>query len=243
MSENGNTSAGVDENISAGNARWSFGGSVPEHFEDHISKSVPYYREGHDMIARLSDFFLREGSQVYEIGCSTAALSRRLVDWNEGRTLKVTGLEIEPEMVKRATDLARDYPSITVENADAVAFPFEKSDLVVSYYTTQFVRPAVRQQLIDRIYESLNWGGAFIMFEKVRGPDARFQDILTTLYTDFKLANGLSEKEIVHKTRSLKGVLEPFSSQGNRDLLERAGFVDTMTVFKHLCFEGFLAIK
>ena len=30
---------------------------------------------------------------------------------------------------------------------------------------------------------------------------------------------------------------------GNLDLLKRAGFVDIMTVFKYICFEGFLAIK
>ena len=28
------------------------------------------------------------------------------------------------------------------------------------------------------------------------------------------------------KTRSLKGVLEPFSTQGNTDMLERSGFKD-----------------
>jgi tRNA (cmo5U34)-methyltransferase len=41
----------------------------------------------------------------------------------------------------------------------------------------------------------------------------------------------------------LKGVLEPFSTQGNTDLLRRAGFVDLMTVMKYVCFEGYLAIK
>jgi tRNA (cmo5U34)-methyltransferase len=45
------------------------------------------------------------------------------------------------------------------------------------------------------------------------------------------------------KTRSLKGVLEPFSTQGNIQLLKRSGFKDIMTVFKYGCFEGFLAIK
>ena len=38
-------------------------------------------------------------------------------------------------------------------------------------------------------------------------------------------------------------MLEPFSTRGNLDLLERAGFTDHMTVFKRLSFEGFLAIK
>ena len=49
--------------------------------------------------------------------------------------------------------------------------------------------------------------------------------------------------QIVMKTRSLKGVQEPFSTEANREMLSRAGFVDQMSIQKYLCFEGFLAIK
>ena len=44
-------------------------------------------------------------------------------------------------------------------------------------------------------------------------------------------------------TLNLKGVLEPFSTQGNLDLFKRAGFVDITTISKYICFEGFLLIK
>ena len=81
------------------------------------------------------------------------------------------------------------------------------------------------------------------MFEKVRAPDARFQDIMSALYTEYKLDQNYTPNEIITKSRSLKGVLEPFSEQGNIDLLKRAGFVDIIIIFKYLCFEGFLAIK
>ena len=50
-------------------------------------------------------------------------------------------------------------------------------------------------------------------------------------------------EEIMNKAQSLKGVLDPFSTEGNLGLLKRAGFVDVMTVMKYVCFEGFLAIK
>ncbi len=82
-----------------------------------------------------------------------------------------------------------------------------------------------------------------MFFEKVRANDARFQDITTSLYNEYKLDQGYSAEEILFKTRSLKGILEPFSTQGNIDLLKRAGFVDMITVFKYVCFEGFLVIK
>ena len=66
---------------------------------------------------------------------------------------------------------------------------------------------------------------------------------MTTIYAETKLERGFSAEEIINKTLSLKGVLEPFSTQGNMDLLRRAGFEDIMTVMKNVCFEGFLAIK
>ena len=58
----------------------------------------------------------------------------------------------------------------------------------------------------------------------------------------YKLSS-FTPEEIIGKSLSLQGVLEPFSSNGNIDLLKRAGFVDFVTVFRNLCFEGVLALK
>ena len=116
------------------------------------------------------------------------------------------------------------------------------SDMIISYYTLP-IHPSVRQLVVSSIYDSLRWGGAFILFEKVRAPDARFQDIYTTLYNQYKLSEGYSHEAILNKTLSLKGVLEPFSDNGNLDLLKRAGFRDIVPVMRYLCFAGYLAIK
>ena len=77
----------------------------------------------------------------------------------------------------------------------------------------QFIPPKYRQNVINKIYKSLNWGGAFIMFEKL-GSDARFQDILNSLYLDF-MREWFFNQEIIEKQKSLRGVLEPFSTFGN----------------------------
>jgi len=233
----------VGQNIHADNGRWSFGGRVADSFEDHIERSVPYYREGHETIAKISDWFLHPGNTAIELGCSTGALTRKLAQWHAGKGVRIVGLEIEPEMVAAAERSCAGLDGVEIRLDDALTADLEPADLIASYYTIQFVPPAKRQDLFNRIYATLNWGGAFLMFEKVRAPDARFQDMMSTLYSDFKLEQGFDPAEIVHKTRSLKGVLEPFSTQGNLDMMARAGFVDVTTVFKHLCFEGFLAIK
>jgi tRNA (cmo5U34)-methyltransferase len=118
-----------------------------------------------------------------------------------------------------------------------------KSCIISSFYTIQFISPVNRQKLIDKIFKSLNWGGAFFFVEKVRGPDARFQDIMNQTYNEFKINQGFKPSEVMAKSSSLKSVLEPFSTHGNLGLLKRAGFKDIMTVFKYGSFEGFLAIK
>ena len=230
------------DGIDAQNANWKFDEQVAEHFEEHISKSVPFYKDGHHLVTKLSDFFVKDDSICYELGSSTGTLTYKLAKHHNFRNAKFFGIELEEAMVKKAKELHKSENLIFV-NDDLTLYEFEQSDFIVAYYTVQFIHPKLRQELINKIYKKLNWGGAFIMYEKVRANDARFQDIITTLYMEYKLEKGYAPKEIIAKTKSLKGVLEPFSTQGNLDMLKRAGFTDILTVQKYMNFEGFLAIK
>ena len=236
----------VGDGLNADRGNWKFSGSTVDSFDDHVSKSVPLYNEGHELICDISDFFIKENSICYEIGCSTGTLSLKLAQHNVGKkSAKFIGLDIEQDMINKANKKISETENLNVsfKAEDVITSELMPADMIVCYYTVQFIRPSVRQELITKLYESLNWGGALLLFEKVRGADARFQDILTTLYSDYKLRMGYTPEEIVSKTRSLKGVMDPFSTQGNIDLLKRAGFLDVNTIQKYLCFEGFLAIK
>lgn len=235
----------VGDGIEAARAAWTFGGATPRKFAGHVARSIPHYEQGHQLVEQVSDYFIKSDSVGYEIGTSTGTLIERLAR-RHPLGAQWIGIDVEPSMIEFARqEHVRTNGAANVEYsvADACQFHYRRSDFMVAYYTVQFVPPRLRQQLIDTIYQTLNWGGAFMMFEKVRAPDARFQDIASALYVDFKLENGYTAQEIVEKASSIKGVLEPFSSGANLDLLRRAGFVDVMTIFKHLCFEGFLAIK
>jgi len=234
----------VGDGISSGNAAWSFGGDTAKHFEQHVSRSVPYYKEGHELVLSLSDFFIKHNSVAYELGCSTGALTRRLAR-KHPPTVRWIGLDVEDNMIAQAKHYVKEEKDLAVDYivSDILAHEYEKSDFMISYYTIQFIPPHIRQEIFNLIYETLHWGGGFVLFEKVRAPDARFQDISNSLYIDYKLENGYSPDEIISKSKSLKGVLEPFSTAGNLELMKRAGFKDITTIFKHVCFEGFLCIK
>jgi tRNA (cmo5U34)-methyltransferase len=233
----------VGDNIEAQNALWNFGGRTPENFGQHIRRSVPLYEQGHKLICELSDFFVKENSICYELGSSVGELTCKLAKHNtDKKNIRWYGIDCEEAMTAKAKTIC-SFSDVEFITSDINLFEYKKSDFIVAFYTVQFVPPRLRQELINKVYETLNWGGAFIMFEKVRGPDARFQDILTSLYIDYKLDNNYTSEEIIAKNRSLKGILEPFSTQGNLDLLTRAGFRDIMTIMKYICFEGFLCIK
>ena len=233
----------VDKNLFAKNSSWTFDKNVPKEFDKHIYKSVPLYHQIQWLCEELSDFYLKDDSLVYDIGCSTGSLLKKIANRHKSKKkLKLIGIDIVKKMVSFAKK-KNNAKNIRFINKDLINYKFNKSDFILSFYTMQFIKPKDRQNLVNKIFKSLNWGGAFFLVEKVRSYDARTQDQMTTIYEEFKLYNGFREKEITAKKKSLKGILEPFSSNANIQMLKRAGFKDVSSVAKFICFEGFLAIK
>lgn len=226
--------------------RWSFDNGTAENFPSHVKRSVPGYEIGHELICKLSDFFVHDSSTVIELGSSCGDLIANIHRRHQELGIKCLGIDAIEEMTSsaKARHLLQDTEnSLVFETDDIVTCEYPNSSLILSYYTIQFVHPSVRQKVFDKIHKSLEWGGAFILFEKVRAPDARFQDIISQLYMEYKLSNGYTPDQIISKTISLKGVLEPFSSAANIDMAMRSGFQDYYPIFKHICFEGTLFIK
>lgn len=239
----------VGDNISANRGNWSFSDINQNDFESHVSKSVPGYYDGHKYITFLSDYFLSSKSKIYDIGCSTGNLIKRLSEYNyEKDEINFVGIEPILKFEKLfKNNISNNKLNKTHKfefiNTPVEEFNLDSNDLVISYYTMQFIKPKFRQFIIDNIYKSLNWGGGFFFFEKVRGIDARFHEMINLAYLEYKTEVGYSNDEIIQKMFSLKGVLESFTTNENYNFLKRAGFKDITTIYKNLCFEGILAIK
>src|SRR2546422_103043 len=186
----------VDKNISAENAGWTFEG-IAEDFDEHVRKSVPLYDEGHRLVCELSDFFLPAGAMVIELGTATGVLAEKFLKHNKHRQdIRYIAVDRVESMLQRAAARCADDPRATFVNEDLTTYQFEKASMVLSYYTIQFIPPRHRQDVFRRIYDTLEWGGALVLFEKVRAADARFQDIMVQLYQEFKLSQGFNEVEI-----------------------------------------------
>ncbi|QNJ13145.1 methyltransferase domain protein [Synechococcus sp. A18-46.1] len=231
------------DGILAAPGAWTFNSEeVALSFDDHVSKSVPFYNEGHLLVHQLSDYFLHDNSSVLDLGCSTGSLLRALASRHSNINTSFVGYDQSIEMLDVAKNRTSDS-RISYSSDSFLTSSFESTSLITSYYTLQFIHPSVRQKFFDHIYSSLEWGGGFIFFEKVRAPDARFQDICNSLYSEFKTLKGYTPSEIHAKSLSLRGRLEPFTSAANLDFASRAGFTDIISIFKYICFQGFLCIK
>ena len=235
---------GVGDSIEADLGAWTFSDGVESKFDEHVKKSVIGYDLSQKIITLLSDNFVHNCSTIIDLGCSTGSLTRSIYKRHQHKDINIIGYDLEQGMIDKAISLSKkEGIEIDYQKANIIDVEFPSNvDMIISAYTIQFVLPRTRQLLINKIYESLDWGGGFFLFEKVRAPDARFQDYINQAYMNFKLVN-FSPDEIIKKSNSLSGVMEPFSSEGNLGLLKRAGFTDICTVAKYLCFEGFLAIK
>lgn len=232
-----------DKKLKTSFKQWKFDKNVSNNFDKHVQNSVPMYKDSHDIILGCSDFFLRDGSICYDLGSSTGTMMKKLSNRHSDKRIKYYGYDISEDMVKIAKKNNLINKNLHFQKKDLTKLNLKKCDFVTSLFTIQFIEPKNRQKIFNEIYSKLNWGGAFIICEKIRGKDARFQDIINFLYFDFKKRNKLSEVEILNKENALRGSLEPFTYQANIDYLKRAGFKDIMPLYQYLCFVGILAIK
>lgn len=233
----------VGDNIKAGCSQWNFGGTVVKSFDDHVSKSVPLYHEGHDLIINFSDYFIRQGTACYDIGSSTGSLTYKLATKHKSKSnVDFIGLEKEVDMIKYAKE--KYYlDNLSFLCSDIVEEEIQPCSYVVSYYLLQFIEEKHRQEVINKIYNALIPGGAFILFEKVYAENGFLQDVLNGIYFDFKEKQGFSHAEIIAKAQSIRGVLNSQTSSQNIAFLKESGFNHIAKVLKYCNFEGYLAVK
>lgn len=214
---------------------------MPGAFDEHVARSIPAYAACHDLVVDLADHLVPARGRCYDLGCSTGRLTARLAERLAPRGAEVIGIDREPGMVELAIERCARLPSARFEQTALEELEFGPADLVVSYYTLQFVPLGYRQEVVDRIYRALEPGGVLVLFEKVLAPSARDQEMAAGIYVDWKRRQGYGDDEIAAKTRSLRGVLTPLSHNENEAMVRRAGFTEVAQVFRWMIFEGIVA--
>lgn len=225
---------------------WAFNNIVAPIFDTHVRQHVPMYDEIQWMITELSHYFVQEGTNVFDIGCSTGETLMNLYGSHKGRDVKIIGVDNSIDMIKVCKENIDGMKNVSAIYANAqndVELEMTNASLVVSMLTLQFMKFEDREDMMYKIYKSLNKGGGFIYVEKVYHTDANFNSMFTDTYYAKKIANGVTAQQVIEKTKSIRGVLNPLTVDDNIELMENVGFDKATMFFRWGNFVGFLAIK
>jgi tRNA (cmo5U34)-methyltransferase len=225
---------------------FNFGEKVASVFDDMLDRSVPFYQETQRMIAEMATDFAVEGTNIYDLGCSTGTTLLNL-DAAVGNKVRLIGVDNSEEMLKRcqqkltAEGLRHEYELLCADLNQGVRI--ENASMVLMVLTLQFVRPLYRDTLIRSIHDGLNENGCLILVEKVLGEASVFNRLFIKYYYELKKRHGYSEMEIAQKREALENVLVPYRLSENREMLLRAGFRCADVFFKWYNFCGIIALK
>lgn len=224
---------------------FNFGTETANVFDDMLHRSVPFYDEVQRMITEIVTDFAVDGTNVYDLGCSTCATFRRLQDID--REVTFIGIDDSTAMLARAdaelkrANFSRSY---VLRRQDMhQGLEINNASVVIMCLTLQFVRPLYRERVMQTIYNGMNHQGCLILVEKVLADETLMNRLFIRYYYDMKRRNGYSDTEIAQKREALENVLIPYRLEENTQLLVSAGFRKPEIFFKWYNFSGMLALK
>jgi tRNA (cmo5U34)-methyltransferase len=214
-------------------------------FEDMLDRSVPGYHEIQRMIAELATDFAIDGTNVYDLGCSTGTTLRNLDSLPQ--QIRLVGVDSSDAMLLKAEEnfkqrpLRHPYALVCSDLNDAVLI--ESATVVVLSLTLQFVRPLARERILRDIFNSLANNGCLLIIEKVLSEDSLLNRLFIQHYHEFKSRNGYSDLEISRKREALENILIPYRVTENQEMLRNVGFKSVDVFFRWYNFAGIIAIR
>ena len=235
-----------------------FNQSVVDVFPDMLRRSVPGYESIITQSALLAARYVQPGTRLYDLGSSLGATSIAMRQaLAQAKHLSIADCEIHAiDNASAMIDASRSIITLDEESlsadrfipihlheADLEAHPIDNASVVAMNFTLQFVKPAARAELMQKIANALQPGGVLILSEKVRFDDSIVNDMHIDMYHAFKSQNGYSDLEISQKRTALENVLVPDTLEEHRNRLMDAGFRHCTVWFQCFNFASLIAIK
>lgn len=225
---------------------FDFGKKTTAVFDDMLERSVPFYAEVQRMMGELAADFAVEGTNLYDLGCSTGTTFLAL-DPMVPEGVRFVGVDASRDMLEfarrklRKAKLTREHELVRADLNQGVEIA--NASVVIMNLTLQFVRPLYRAQLIRTIAGGLHPNGCLLLIEKVLSRDSTLNRYFIKYYYGFKHRQGYTKTEIAQKREALENVLIPYRLDENVELLTQNGFREVEVFFKWYNFCGLLAVK
>jgi len=226
--------------------KFKFDDRVASVFGDMINRSVPGYGMMLDMIGVITRETVKPDTRCYDLGCSLGAATLSMRHNLPDDSCRIIGIDNSEAMVSRCQSIIdQDDASapVDIRCEDILDCEIKNASLVVMNLTLQFIEPAQREPLLEKIYNGLNPGGILVLSEKTNLPNEHEQNTLTDLYYGFKRLQGYSDMEIAQKRDALDNVLIPDTLGTHRTRLHQAGFSHVTPWFQCFNFMSILAHK
>ena len=225
---------------------FTFGKQTVAVFDDMLDRSVPFYAEVQRMIGEIAADFAAEGTNLYDLGCSTGN-TFLMLDPLVPKAVRFVGVDSSAEMLKRAREklerrgITRAYKLVCGDLNRGVRVT--NASMVVMNLTLQFVRPLYRHQLLSSIAGGMREESCLVLVEKVLSQHSALNRLFIKYYYAFKGRQGYSRLEIAQKREALENVLVPYRIEENIELLLGSGFRECEVFFKWYNFCGIIALK
>ena len=218
-------------------------------FDEHIDKSIRGYQDLLSDIVSLSRYFVEKETNVYDIGCSTGKLTEAMLKKNQDiEDVHYYGIEVADgfvgDMKSREIKLNSDYSwnKIKFLHEDVRDSMISNASLITSVFTLQFMSMRDRLPMIKKVYNGLNEGGAFIFAEKTICENAKFQEMITFNFYDYK-RKFFDTKDIMDKEQTLRNIMKPNTWKQIEKYIYDAGFKDVQPFWRNHMFVGAIAVK
>ena len=207
---------------------WTFrAADVASDFDRHVREQLPWYELATRMVAHIARHYLPPGGLILDVGAATGNIGRALADTIAARSARLIGIEASREMAARY-----DAPGeVIVADAVEVDYARYRPDVIIAFLTLMFVPVKDRRALLATMRQSLNSGGALIIFDKMAAGSGYLSTMLYRLTLIAKQEAGASAGEIMQKDLSLAGIQRPMTDS------ELQGFAP---VFRFGDFAGFV---
>lgn len=227
---------------------FEFNENVVRVFDDMLQRSVPLYRETLLRQAQMAARYHKEGSRIYDLGCSHGNFGVTLQRFMHGRAFELVGIDPSKPMLERYRQRLSEMDLSPVQIFTLIDQPaqdvtYSTCSVVVANLTLQFMPVETRERLLEDLYAALQPGGILLLNEKIEDKEPYLAELEREWYYNFKRENGYSELEISQKRDALEDVLVPETCETHVERLRACGFSYVTTWIKWFNFAGFLCIK
>ncbi|MFA6198827.1 MAG: class I SAM-dependent methyltransferase [Bacteroidales bacterium] len=213
--------------------------SKEKEFDLHISNSIRGYDFLLSDIINISNYFIKDDSNVLDIGSSTGKLLRYL--HSENNQASYTGIEPDKNFYIKSKSYT---DNINYENISLCDFDWydNQFDFITMIFTLQFINPNYKKEALEMIYAMLKEHGCFIIAEKIYFENSKIHNIMNSVFYQNKLEK-FSAADILEKEHSLRKMMTNNTSTELTNMLKNAGFRHIEQIWQNFMFVGYMVIK